>query len=106
MSRMAGDSRSRETIGRRLLLANLAAGFYCVGTVWLVQLSSYPLWAYVGPKEFHSYHIVWWHSIWAPVLFPAGLAFVGAIAMVRFPPPRIPLWVVWSGVFLQVGWVV
>jgi len=47
-----------------------------MGTVWLVQLSSYPLWAHVGLKEFYDYHIAWWHSIWIPVLFPAGLAFV------------------------------
>jgi hypothetical protein len=43
----------------RLLLVNLALSFYGMGTVWLVQLSSYPLWRHVGLKEFHDYHIAW-----------------------------------------------
>src|SRR4051812_39766337 len=102
---MAGTVRSGDEMGRWLLLANLALSFYSVGTVWLVQLSSYPLWAHVGPREFQGYHIAWWRSIWGPVLFPAGLAFVGAWAMVWFRPPRVPSWALWLGVVLQVGWV-
>jgi hypothetical protein len=35
-------------IARWLLLATFALSLYGTGQVWLVQLSSYPLWAHVG----------------------------------------------------------
>lgn len=57
-----------------LLLLTLAFSMIGMGQVWLVQLSSYRLWAYVGPREFESYHIAWWHSIWGPIFVPAGFA--------------------------------
>lgn len=55
-----------------------------MGQIWLVQLSSYPLWAYVGAHEFHAYHIAWWHSIWGPIFIPAGLALFTAYAALVF----------------------
>jgi hypothetical protein len=48
---------------RRLLLANFALGFYNVGTVWLTQVTCYPLWANVGRAEWPAYHLAWWRSI-------------------------------------------
>ena len=94
---MARNSRSGGTAGWWLLLGNLALSFYCTGTVWLVQLSSYPLWVYVGPNEFQGYHIAWWHSIWGPVLFPAGLAFASALALIWYRPARVPAWALGVG---------
>jgi len=90
----------------RLLLINLALGFYSVGTVWLVQLSSYPLWIRVGREEFHDYHIAWWRSIWLPILFPGLLAFLGAVAALWLRPPHVPVGAVWLGVLLQIAWIV
>lgn len=52
------------TASEQLLMAACALSFYGVGQVWLVQLSSYPLWTYVGEREFHAYHRAWWRSIW------------------------------------------
>jgi hypothetical protein len=75
---------------------------YGVGNVWLVQLSSYKLWAYVGPREFHDYHLAWWRSIWGVVLVPAGLVFLCAILMLIWRPPGIPSWMLWAGLALQV----
>jgi hypothetical protein len=43
-----------------LLIGTCALSFYGVGQVWLVQLSSYPLWTYVGEREFRAYHAAWW----------------------------------------------
>ena len=51
-----------------LLLATCALSLYSVGNIWPVQLSSYRLWKYVGPREFHAYHLAWWHSIWGVIL--------------------------------------
>jgi hypothetical protein len=50
---------------RWLLLGVFALGLYGTGQVWLVQLSSYPLWRYVGEAQFPAYHQAWWRSIWA-----------------------------------------
>jgi hypothetical protein len=72
-----------------------------VGQVWLVQLSSYRLFAYVGPREFEAYHWAWWRSIWGPVISPAALVFVGAVVMLWMPPPGIPSWALWLGFALE-----
>jgi hypothetical protein len=50
-----------------LLLRIAALSFYAVAQVWLVQLSSYPLFRHVGSREFHDYHVAWWHSIWGVI---------------------------------------
>ncbi len=86
-----------------LLLATCALALYSVGQVWLVQLSSYRLWAFVGPREFSAYHMAWWHSIWGVVLAPAALVFLGAVLMLWWHPPGVPLWAVWAGLGLQIA---
>jgi hypothetical protein len=88
---------------RWLLLVNFAVAFYNVGTVWLVQLSCYPLWALVGPADFQAYHEAWWHSIWGVILGPGGVGFLGALAMLRWLPPCVPVRAAWLGVALQVA---
>ncbi len=87
---------------RWLLLVNFAIAFYNVGTVWLVQLSCYPLWAVVGRREFDAYHEAWWHSIWGVILGPAFFGFIGAWAMLWWLPPRVSARAAWLGVALQV----
>jgi hypothetical protein len=79
-----------------ILLLNLALAMMGAGQVWLVQLSSYPLWAYVGPHEFHSYHIAWWHSIWLPIFVPAGLALCCTISLLWLRPPIVSRSSVWA----------
>jgi hypothetical protein len=86
-----------------LLFGTCALSLFGVGQVWLVQLSSYPLWSYVGPQEFKIYHLIWWHSIWGPILGPATLVFIGALLMLRWPPAGIPTWLVWLGLALQLA---
>jgi hypothetical protein len=88
---------------RWLLLVNFAIAFYNVGTIWLVQTTCYPLWAFVGPAEFQAYHEAWWHSIWGVILEPGGVGFTGAVAMLWWRPPRVSLRAVWVGVLLQVA---
>jgi hypothetical protein len=88
---------------RWLLLLNFAIAFYNVGTVWLVQVSCYPLWAVVGRGEFEAYHEAWWHSIWGVILGPGLFGFLGAWAMLRWRPARVPERAVWLGIALQVA---
>jgi hypothetical protein len=82
---------------------NFAVAFYNVGTIWLVQVTCYPLWAVVGRDEFASYHEAWWHSIWGVILGPAGFGLLGALAMIWWRPPRVRLRAVWLGVGLTVA---
>ena len=64
-----------------LLLVTFALSCYGTGQVWLVQLSSYRLWSYVGKNEFRAYHLAWWHGIWGVILAPACLVSLGAVLM-------------------------
>jgi hypothetical protein len=84
-----------------LLLATSALGFYSAGQVWLVQLSSYRLWLYVGESEFPAYHEAWWRSIWGVILAPAALVTIGATLMFWARPPDVPMIAPWLGAALQ-----
>ena len=87
----------------QLLMAACALSFYSVGQVWLVQLSAYPLWTYVGEREFRGYHAAWWRSIWGVILAPSALLFVGSALMLWLRAPGVPAWAPWSGVALQIA---
>jgi hypothetical protein len=86
-----------------LLMGLSALSFYGVGQVWLVQLSSYPLWAYVGEREFRNYHRAWWRGIWGVILAPAALLIVGSAVMLWWRAPGVPAWATWSGFALQIA---
>jgi hypothetical protein len=86
-----------------LLLITCALSLYSAGQVWLVQLSSYPLWTYVGAKEFHAYHHAWWRSIWGVVLAPAALVSLASVLMLWLRAPAVPLSAAWAGLALQVA---
>jgi hypothetical protein len=86
-----------------LLLSTFVFCAYGTGQVWLVQLSSYPLWRFVGAQEFHAYHLAWWRSIWGVVLAPAALTLLGALLMLRWSPSGVPDWTLWLGAALQLA---
>jgi hypothetical protein len=86
-----------------LLLGTCALSLYGMGQVWLVQLSSYRLWAYVGELEFRSYHQAWWQSIWGVILAPAVLVLIGALLMLWWRAPGVPAWATWLGAILQIA---
>jgi hypothetical protein len=84
-----------------LLLGTCALSLYGMGQVWLVQQSSYRLWAYVGDKEFRAYHLAWWHSIWGVILAPAAILTAGSVLMLWWRAPGVPAWATWFGLGLQ-----
>lgn len=94
------------TTGESLLLATAALSLYSAGQVWLVQLSSYRLWTYVGEKEFSAYHEAWWRSIWGVVLGPAALVALGAALMLWAPAPGVEKSIIWFGLVLQAALIV
>ncbi len=90
------------TPGQGLLFVTAALAAYSVGQVWLVQMSSYRLFAYVGAADFHRYHRAWWRSIWGVVLGPGGLVLLGSLLMLHWSPPAARGWALWLGAGLQV----
>jgi hypothetical protein len=94
--------RYTKNVAQWLLLVNLSLSFYMVGEIWLTQVSCYPLWAYVGPAEYHAYHVAWWRSIWGVIFIPGGFVTLCAFAMLRLRPPGVPAGAVWLGIVLQV----
>ena len=88
-----------------LLMVLSALSFHGVGRVWLAQLSSYPLWAYVGEREFPTYHKVWWRGVWGVILAPAALLIVASALMLWWREPSVPAWAAWSGFALQMALV-
>jgi hypothetical protein len=87
-----------------LLLINLAAAFYSVGTVWLAQLN-WQLWQYVGQVSFNAYHLAWFRGIWWAIFPVAGLAFLGVCAQIKWRPPRVPSWAVWLALVVQLTYL-
>lgn len=94
----------KSTIWRWLLLINLAAAFYSVGTVWLAQLN-WQLWQYVGQASFNAYHQAWFRGIWWAIFPVAGVALLGVCAQIKWCPPRVPSWVVWLALGVQIAYL-
>jgi hypothetical protein len=82
-----------------LVLLNLAAAFYNVGTIWLTQVD-WQLWKYVGRETFDEYHLAWWHSVWWSIFPLAGVSFVGICAQL-FWRPSVPTWMLWLALIIQ-----
>ena len=84
-----------------LFMLVTALSWFNTGVVWLIQFSCYPLWRLVGQEDFLTYHNVWWQSTWWVVFLPSLLLATGSILMLRFAPPGVPLWALWTGFGLQ-----
>jgi len=82
-----------------LLVVSLA--WFNTGVVWLIQFAGYPLWFQVGGEEFSNYHSVWWEGTWWVGLVPSILVSIGSVLMLKFSPPGVPRWALWTGVGIQ-----
>jgi hypothetical protein len=94
----------KSTIWQWLLLINLAAAFYSVGTVWLAQLN-WQLWQYVGQPTFNAYHQAWFRGIWWAIFPVAGVALIGVCAQIKWRPPHVPVWAVWLALGVQLAYL-
>ena len=88
-----------------LLLLNLAATWYMVGLIWLVQLVHYPLFLHVGEAKFAEYERL--HTNWTSwAVGPAMLVEVATAAAVVFWVPRgcSPWWMLVGLIVLLAVW--
>jgi hypothetical protein len=83
------------------LLANLALGFYNVGTIWAHEVDIFRTWALLAPEDFHAVQSAHWRKLPYWVLFPVALAFAGAVGLVWYHPAQAPAWAFLSPLCLQ-----
>jgi len=85
-----------------LLLICLVDTFYLFGGIWFVQILNYPLFSYVGPGEWITYHRFHAKRL-LPVLIVPELIEIGlSIALIWVRPAAVPLWAVWLNIILFV----
>jgi hypothetical protein len=77
-----------------MLIGTTALAWYHVGFVWLVQVVAWPLFGYVGSKEFPAYHAAWWRGIRYILFIPSVLVFAGGLALLFARPDHVPYWLV------------
>jgi hypothetical protein len=85
-----------------LLVSTVALAWYSVGFVWLVQVVAWPLFAYVGRNEFEAYHQAWWRGIRYILFVPSGLTLIGMAFLLKWTPPGVPLWTIWTSLGLYI----
>jgi hypothetical protein len=73
-------------------IITLAMSLYMTGMIWSMQILEYPLFAFVGPKEFPAYHQHHNRGLPFMVILPSILAFLSAVALIFTRPTRLPLW--------------
>jgi hypothetical protein len=85
-----------------LLFATALLSIWNAGIVWFVQIGVYPLWPFVGPKEFQTYHLRWWRYM-QPAFGPVVLMFLCSVALLFLRPQGILTEFLWLGIALQIG---
>ena len=79
---------------------NIASTWFMVGLIWFVQIVHYPLFGYVGSKEFRTYHEK--HKILiAPVVGIVMIVELVTAGILIFQIPKgIPNWTAIVGIIL------
>ena len=79
---------------------NVASTWFMVGLIWLIQMVHYPLFGYVGTKEFINFHEN--HKIRiTPVVGIVMIAeLVTAVIIIFQIPKGIPIWMAIVGIIL------
>ena len=95
-----------STLTSTLLLTHLFATVAMVGVIWIVQVVHYPLFADVGTDQFSTYEqkhqrqITW---IVGPLMLVEAAT---AVALVRWPPAGVAMWMPWTGAgLLLIIWI-
>jgi hypothetical protein len=89
-----------------VLVVQVAATWFMVGLIWMVQIVHYPLFRAIPADSFKTYETDHTAAIGRLLILPAGLEVVSAAALVWYRPDQVPLWMVMlSGALLAAIWV-
>jgi uncharacterized membrane protein YfcA len=76
------------------LFANLALGFYNMGTIWAHEIDTFRTWAIIGTGEFHRVQQTHWKKLPYWVFAPVAFGLVGSAVLVRYHPSPSPNWII------------
>ena len=79
---------------------NIASTWFMVGLIWFVQIVHYPLFGYVGSKEFETFHEHHKTLITPVVGFVMIVELVTTVILIFQIPVGIPNWTVIVGIIL------
>jgi len=85
-----------------LLFATALLSIWNVGIVWFTHIAVYPLWRFVGPKNFATYHLKWWRYM-RPSFGPVVLMFLCSVALLFIRPRGVSSEFLWLGLALQIS---
>jgi hypothetical protein len=89
-----------------VLVVQVAATWFMVGLIWMVQVVHYPLFRAIPADAFRSYEVAHTAAIGRLLIVPAGIEVVSAAALVWNRPDGVPLGMVMlSGALLAAIWV-
>jgi len=89
-----------------ILLIHLAATWFMVGLIWLIQIVHYPLFAAVGPDGFAAYAERHRRRISPVVIAPMLVELVTGGILLKQRPDGVDAWPVWTGaVLIAVVWL-
>lgn len=85
---------------------HLAATWFMVGLIWVIQLVHYPLFAGVGRGEFMAYHADH-NKLITMIVMPVMLTeLISAVALALNPPARFHVALLWLSVALVgIAWL-
>jgi len=90
-----------------ILLVHVAATWFMVGLIWLIQLVHYPLFAAVGPAAFAGYAERHRRRILPVVAVPMLIELATGSLLLVARPEGVDAWIVWAGAgLIAVVWVV
>jgi hypothetical protein len=89
-----------------VLVVQVAATWFMVGLIWMVQVVHYPLFRTIPADAFQTYEAAHTAAIGRLLILPAGSEVVSAAALVWYRPDAVPRWMVLlSGALLAAIWV-
>jgi hypothetical protein len=90
-----------------LIVVHLAATWFMVGLIWVIQTVHYPLFSAVGSREFAGYERRHTASMGRLLAIPAITEVVTAALVVVVRPDGIQLWAAWTaGALLGAVWII
>lgn len=84
----------------------LAVAWYNVAVIWVMEVETFRSWPLMEKASFQRVRAAHWRALPGLVFIPLGATFFGIIALIWFHPVGTPMWMIWTGLALQLAaWV-